>query len=366
MHLGRHLILLFASIFLLVLAGHWIPKAFDLSVQDWLPATPSILPSDTVEVDSISFEDGLKSALPVLKTIKSRTRTPKRPEVWVVGNGISMPNYMLRAQQYIHSQNGAVIRMEEIHGRLPAALLSCIDSSGNPLQVEVRIGDSYLDSASRIGVAFMIEELTPATLLALTRLEFPLTLLVPPFDTSKSLFAMIDQIPNKEWVAWIPMEGRTLLDRHLGAHSIQIHHSESDIESTIADAFRRLPEAAGVATRHGQRAVEHKPLLLATLKPIAKRKKWFWDLTGNRFSHTNAACAELGAQCKVSAPYQPHRTTLESYIQRGLYLARKSGVAAIVLPLNDESLDAMFRFKESASAQGTEIVKMSTIIGDGN
>ena len=284
----------------------------------------------------------------------------------MLGNGISIPNYMLKAQRYILSNKGTVTSMEELHGKLPSALLSCKDSTGNSLTVELRVGETFLDSASRISVAFQVDTLTSSSLDALSKLDFTVTLLVTPFDSSQALFAMLDQLKHKELVAWIPMESHNLLSAKLGPHSIQIHHSESEIAETIDDAFRRMPESVGMATRLGQRAVEHKPLLDAVVKSLAARKGWFWDLSANRFSESMAACGELGLPCMRTSPFDPDRGTMPEYIQKALNLARKSGKAAIVMPLNAEALDAIAHFKESAAAQGTEIVNISSIIAEDN
>lgn len=365
MRIGRHFLILAVCVGLLVLLGHVLPKALDLAPEALVPRLAPVPADTTAKADTTSFAGGLKKSFPVLKEIKGKGRGPnKKPDVWMLGNGISIPNYMLRAQRYIREHKGRVLRMEELHGKMPSALLHCVDSLDKPLTIEVRVGELFLDSASRIGVAFMVDTLTPATLNALNDLDFTVTLLVTPFDSSKALFAMLDQLKHKELVAWIPMESYNLLSAKLGAHSIQIHHSEADIEKTIEEAFRRMPDAAGVATRLGQRAVEHKPLLQAMLKPLAKRQAWFWDLTANRFSSTNEACSELGMPCRRSAPYNPDVTTLDIYITAALNLARKSGKAAIALPLTKDALAAVAHFKESATAQGTEIVKMSAIVAD--
>jgi len=368
MRFVRHFIILVASLGFLFLAGHVLPKLLGVSPSSLVPEFAQNPAADSLApLDTLSFSDGLKQAIPVLKTIKGRGKGPtKKPDVWMLGNGISIPNYMLRAQRYILENKGQVIRMDELHGKMPSGMLTCADSSGNAFTVELRVGESFLDSASRIGVAFTIDSLTIPMLNSLNNLDFTITLLVTPFDSSKALFAMLDQLKRKELVAWIPMESYNLLNTKLGSRSIQIHHSESDIESTIEEAFRRMPEATGVATRLGQRAVEHKPLLDALLKPLAKRKAWFWDLTANRFSRTQEACEEIGISCRRSTPYNPDITTPELYIAQALNLARKSGKAALALPLTEQTLDAMAHFKENAAAQGTEIVNMSAIIDEGD
>ncbi len=368
MRFGRHILLLLVSIGLLVLVGHVLPKALKIPAARLVPSVLSEPPPDTtVAKDTLGFDGGLQASLPVLKSIKGRGKgVNKKPDIWMLGNGISIPNYMLRAQRFILSRGGHVVSMEELHAKMPSAMLTYSDSSGNKRTVELRVGESFLDSASRIAVAFMVDTLTPSSLAALSQLDFTITLLVTPFDSSKALFAMLDQLPRKELVAWIPMEAQGLLSARLGANSIQIHHSESEIAGTIDEAFRRMPEAAGVATRYGQRAVEHAPLLEAVLKPLAKRKAWFWDLSGNRFSRTLEACESIGMPCKRSSPFNPDNNTLDNYVTQGLNLARKSGKAAIALPLNQQALDLMKDFKTQATAQGTEIVKMSTIVSDEN
>lgn len=355
----RHLI-----IFLLVLGtfaglGFWLPRHFNVSrifSNDSQNKTSDI----EIQTDTLPYLQKLTQEIPVLQIHPAKRN---RKEIWMLGKGISLPNYLLRAQKHLTAHHGEILKMEEIFPRngASAAALDFRTPAGDTLQIELHISDSFLDSASKISILFQVDSLSIPLLSMLSNLDYPYALLVTPFDSTKSLFYDIDRLQNKEVVIWLPMESNSLQANRFSKKTVSIHHTEQEIKETIEQAYLRMPGAIGVASRMGERAVEHINLLNAVFKSLSARRLWFMDLTQSRYSKVEETCKNYPIRCFRVSPYTP-QTTLEVYVDNRLWTAARTGNAVIVLPLNDKSFNALTNIKTKASARGTEIVKLSTII----
>jgi len=357
----RHLIIFLSLVTILLFVGYVVPHFFavpQISFLSQFQSSPEV--TDTIPTDTLPYIDQLKNSIPVIKVIPARK---SNREVWMVGKGISLPNYLLRAQKHLERQQGRVLRMEEL-AKPNAVNFDFRTPDGDTLQIELRTSEIFLDSASQIAVAFMVDTLTLASLDALNKLPFGYALLITPFQAPPSLFYDLDRLKNKELVIWLPMESYSLQENRLAQDAICIHHTEKAIEEKIENAFSRIPNAAGVATRMGQRAVEHRNLLNALFKPISEHQRWFLDLTQNRYSKVPEACKNFSMTCKQITPYTT-KVSLEKYISDGLWSATRTGSAVLVLPLTEESLGVVKDLKEKTSVQGTEIVNLSNVIATG-
>ena len=144
-----------------------------------------------------------------------------------------------------------------------------------------------------------------------------------------------------------------------GPHSILIHHSEKEIRKLVDDVAHILPNVVGIASRMGERAVEHKPLLQALIRSLGERNLWFLDLTQSRFSRSLEVCNELKVPCRMSQ-IMPTGKKSSEYLQAALALALRTGNSSAILPLNEDNIEAVRAIIPLAEAQGTEIVKLTT------
>ncbi|HSQ43170.1 MAG TPA: divergent polysaccharide deacetylase family protein [Fibrobacteraceae bacterium] len=356
----RHLMALALVVLLLGLAWIEAPR--------WLGSDPARItlsaPTDSLQQKSgpltaEEFRDTLAKELPALKILHRKSRPV---DIWLVGKGVAIPVYLLKAQRRIVSLGGHVLRMEELNGGPPAARLSWEDSLGDSSTVELRMGDAFLTGSSSLAVGFTLDSaLTVAEMQALSTLSVPYALLVQPFDTTPSLSFDLDRLPNKEVIAWVGMEPHRYPWISPGPHSILIHHSEKEISALINEAARRLPAAVGIATRMGERAVEHKPLLQALLRASGKQDWWFLDLTRNRFSVSQEVCSSLQTSCQKANPLQRGHNA-DKYLASALASAEKTGQNIAILPLSLDNIAAYQAMLPAAEAQGTEIVKLSTLV----
>lgn len=352
----RHVLVLGTVVLGFVVLGHWLPKQLDLA-PDQLSLFQE--PVDTGAVDSIKPLTLRERLLDTLHVRKETRRKPPKTTIWTLGKGKDLPVYLLDAQRFIQSQKGQVVRMEELNNRQRSARMSWTDSLGDTSAVELLIGEDFLTGSSNIAVVFAVDSFIPIpTLNALNALPIPFALLVQPFDTSQSLRYDLDRLNHKEIVAWIGMEPHQYPWINPGPNSILIHHSQKQIAEIVDNAWKHLPMAIGIASRMGERAMEHRPLLEALLRAADKRDFWFMDLARSRFSKSTEVCAELGVSCLRTQMLEEKKSP-EDYWKRSLATAAKSGSAVVIMHLTEENVTVTRNVLPEAEAQGTEIVKLS-------
>lgn len=345
-------------LFVFALGGYFAPKKLDVKPDSLLIFVDKPkAPPDSIK--PMSFRESVQKAIPILKATKKRGNPV---EVWTVGKGIALPIYLLRAQRQIIARKGVVVQMIELNNKIPSARLTWADSLGDSSTVEIRVGEAFLEGSSSLAIAFTVDSsVTPGLWGALEKLTIPLSLLVQPFDSTNNVVRDPEKWKDKEMIAWIAMEPHKYPWISPGPRPILIHHNDKDIDKILNDAFKRLPTAAGIATRMGERAVEHKPLLQALVHNVQERNLWFLDLTQSRFSRTMEVCDEMKVQCRMSS-IMPSEKDPTKYLQTLLTTATKAGKAVAILPLTEANINAVKALLPAAELQGTEIVKLSELM----
>lgn len=327
------------------------------------------LPDTTATVDTVSVQDTIPFAEKLqqeLQTIKTEKWKKGKGQIWTLGRGQTIIVYLLQAQRFIQKNHGQVLKMKEVHTNsnvFQSAELSIRTPDEDTLNLLLNVSDNiFRDSASMMAVAFQVTSLTPEYIVALNQLDFPYTLLVPPFGMDETFFPDLDKIKNKELVLWIPMESSKLNKVHNKLRPLRIHHTEEQIGTIINDASKLVPSAKGLATRYGEQAMEHKQLLQAILSPVQKNNLWFLDISMNKSTKINETCKDFSIRCKVAAPYNPENSSLEDYISQKIKESNKSGLATMILPLNTESLNAISNLSERVRNYGTSLIDLSTFV----
>lgn len=311
------------------------------------------------EQDSISFKEKLKEEL---QTIQSTYSKRKKKEVWTLGRGQSIITYLHQAQRFVTKKGGRILYMEELHNDqvLQSAKLELIQPDQDTLSVELQVSESvFRDDASILAVVFQVTSLEPALIAQLNDLDFPYTLLIPPFGMNSSFYPNLDKIKSAELSLWITLESTKLNKVHNKLRPLRIHHTEEQIETVINEAKVLIPRAKGMVSRYGEQAVEHEQLLNAILKPAKNNHLWFIDATMNSRSKVPEACRNLNMKCGASTYYNPENSALGDYITQRLRDARKRGLSTMVIPLSAENLAKVRDLSEKAKKQGTSLVYLS-------
>lgn len=301
----------------------------------------------------------LQSEFPVLK-IRPKKKKDRR-EIWFLGKGVSFPNYLLRAQRHLENEGGKVLKMEEVRNRnnSVSVLFDFVAPFADTFRVELQTDETFLDSTSSLAIGFFagpnLEQFAPI----LNKLTYPYSLLITPSEKEKLKFGL-RTLSGYETVLWIPMESKSKLPKEIKS-VVYIHLSKSEIQEIMTKAFADFPEASGVASRFGDRAVEQKALLNAMFLPMQDRNLWFLDLSDNRYSKSDEACQEIGLECLTPAVFNPNRMTHEVYVSNALKRARRSGSGIVLLPLSTATFNALENIEAVADSQGTKIVTLSRI-----
>lgn len=359
--------------------------------------------------DTIPYKEYLKKELGVIETKKFKRA---KREVWRLGKGPSIINYLLKAQNHIRSYEGSILEMEQTfnqasdkNGVFQSATLDFLDFKGDTINVELQITrEIFVEGSSKISIVFQASNLSEENFESLGKQEYPFTVLLTPWeiypDTTairleklktityknrgkkgsdiqrmlreemlrfneklairKSYIEDLRYNPNVSFVVWPFLESTKLNSTH--SHPIRIHHTREEIKTAVREAFELIPDAKGMATRLGEQAVEHKNLLSALLEPLQGKHQFFLDLTGTNPSETNNVCAELSITCETFLPYNPDNSTLEFYIKKTLNEARKYGSTVMILPMKKDVWSYLQNIKETASRQGTEIIPLTELI----
>jgi len=359
MNLLRHFVILALILAAFIVVGHLIPQALSISPDRFSLLQETAAPDTTAITKVLPFRDALAQSIPVLKVT---TRRHNPIETWTVGKGIALPAYLLKAQRKIIALGGHVVRMEELNStrNQPAAKISWKTATGDTATVEIHIGDEFLEGSSNLSLAFVLDaQPSSAEVAELHKLSIPLSILVNPFDSNSFAPQIWTQQVNTEIVAWVGMEPHRYPWVSPGPHSILIHHTEKEIRALVEDVAQKLPTMVGIASRMGERAVEHKPLLQALIRSIGERNLWFLDLTNSRFSRSLEVCSELKVPCRMSQ-IMPSSKKASEYLQAALNSALRTGNASVILPLSEDNIEAVRAIIPLAEAQGTEIVKLSS------
>ncbi|SHL21563.1 divergent polysaccharide deacetylase family protein [Fibrobacter sp. UWEL] len=328
------------------------------STEEVAADTVAQAPIDT----TVSFEDQFKEQLQI---IEAKYNKKKARDIWTLGRGQTIIVYLLQAQRFIKSHGGTVLHMKQLYKTqaFQAAELDLLKPSGDTLKLELQVSENiFRSNASVLSIGFQTTELTSETIAALNQLEIPFDLLIPPFGLKDNFYQDIDKVKNKEVILWLTMESTRLNKSHNKYRPLRIHHTEDQIETVINDAVRIIPKAKGIATKYGEQAVEHKQLLQAIIRPAEKNKLWFLDISANKQSKVNEACKDFSTHCKIATPYNPENSSLQDYVKQKYREATKSGLAAMILPLNMETIGYVVELSKKAEKQGTTLVNLSTFM----
>lgn len=359
----KHIIVLFCITFLLTAIVYFFPqKEKVISTIPFLNKTSTEVDSTIIPLDTIPYIQKLKESLPLIKAIYSEKR---QKHIWTLGKGKTIPVYLLQIQKHIQAHHGKIISMEELFlsNTFQAASLVFTNSIGDTTFIELQISENvFSNNISKIAIAFEINKLSNELITKLNELDFSYSILVTPFNLSNPFFDQINQLKKAETVLWLYMESEKLRSSHHSKNPIRIHHTEEKIEEIIDLASEKFPKAKGIATRYGEKAVEHRNLLNAIFKSLQEKNFWFLDLTENRASLVNEICKNHPLKCKQISPYSDKTSTIEDYISKNLRLALRTGTSYIILPLTLKNITEIEQLLEKAAAQGTEITTLSNVI----
>jgi len=300
--------------------------------------------------DVLLLNKNLKSILNVHKEI---TQNPKdtlaATEIWLVPNGMSIPNYMLRASKEIQRCRGKVHWMKEI--KYNRALLKYEGEQGVYPLTEIRVIDTlWLPNSSKLAVVLSI---SPQNKLIrnkpelLGKLNFTYNLLIP---SSRPELLEIGKNLNANIIPWIPMESSFYAQEK--NNQIKIGITEKELAWKLDETLKNFNNAKGFASLHGEDFLTHGASIEHFGNVLMEKKLWFWDLTKrNSATLSQNECTRKNIRCRKN--YLEAET--EAQVTNALETARKSGRAVLLFELTEKSIDLLKKLPEQAEKQGTRL-----------
>ncbi|MCL2101569.1 MAG: divergent polysaccharide deacetylase family protein [Fibromonadales bacterium] len=349
-------IFLFAVLFVLIIANN-AKKTESVKLEQKAAQEASVS-------EALLLDKNLQNALNVHRVISlkrqradtARADTLSVGEIWLVPNGMSIPNYMLRASKEIERCRGKVNWMREIRNG-KAALLKYEGEQGSYPLTEVRIVDTlWRPNSSKLAVVLAVREQNRVLRNnpeILRKLDFAYNLLIP---SSRPELLGAGKKTNAHIIPWVPMESRARMIYDIERKSqIPIGvTSEKELIARLDGHFRRFDNVSGFAALHGEDFLIHQASVDLLENVLASKKMWFWDLTarGTASLLPPSECAKKGIRCRKNLL----EAESESQVKKALEQARQNGKAILLFELTERSINLLENLQSISEKQGTNLV----------
>jgi len=318
---------------------------------------PEVIPEEFEQKASISdallLNKNLKNILNVHKEIifKQPKDTLSAAEIWLVPNGMSIPNYMLRASREIERCRGKVHWMKEIKNN--RALLKYEGEQGMYPLTEIRIIDTlWLPNSSKLAVVLAAREqnkLLKNKPELLGKLNFTYNLLIL---SSRPDHLEIGKKTNANLVPWIPMESSYNLYSQEKSNQIKIGINEKELALKLDETLKKFNNAKGFAAFNGEDFLTHAASVEHFGNVLMEKKLWFWDLTKRTsasLSHNECTRKNI----RFRKDYLEAET--EAQVMNALETARKNGRSILLFELTEKSIELLKNLPELSEKQGTKL-----------
>ncbi len=223
-----------------------------------------------------------------------------------------------------------VIEGREAGTRADAAEYLLRDSGGRMHRLRILMGRKETDGYFRM--ALVVTDIGRAS--AADRrawLEFPVAVTLVFPDT---LAAPDDgaSTRRRDFLIELPMEPVAYPIVKPGPRALFIHHTRAEAVLILRQRLDRNPDAAGFATKLGDRVIEHPALMENVLTFTAENDLLFLDLTGSPRSRTSQTALRTGAETFIAAAQEiGTNAILRESLERRLSAAKRSGEGVWVL-----------------------------------
>jgi len=325
--------------------------------KDAKPEQPKQEPNKS---DALLLNENLKKTLNVHKEItlsNAKADTNIANEIWLVPNGISIPNYMLRASKEIERHGGKIHWMREIkNGR---ALLKYESELGVYPLLEIRVIESvWLPNSSKLAVVLAAKEQNKILRNKpeiLEKLGYAYSLLIP---SSRPELLEAGKKAKANIIPWIPMESRSeMVYSTEKRNQIPIGiTSEKELAKKLDEQLKKFDNANGFAVLYGEDFLIHPASVEVLVKVLREKNLWFWDLT------KSATASLLSPEECVKRDIKCRRNNLDIYeefneqVNKALRTARRNGKAILLFELTEKNIELLEKLPGMAEAQGTSLV----------
>jgi len=316
--------------------------------------------------DALLLNKNLKSVLNVHREITprySKTDTNAVGEIWLVPNGMSIPNYMLRASREIERCKGKIHWMREIrNGR---ALLKYEGAQGIYPLTEIRIIDTlWLPNSSKLAVVLAVKEqnkILKNIPEILEKLDFNYNLLIP---SSRPELLEAGKKSNANIIPWIPMESRSEIIYNAEKENLIPLGiaNEKELAKKLDKQLKKFDNASGFAAFHGEDFLIHHASVELLERVLREKNLWFWDLTksGTASLLSPNECVKKDLRCRKNNNLDIYEEFNEQ-VNKALKTARRDGRAILLFELTEKNIELLEKLPDIAKKQGTNLVNAEEV-----
>jgi polysaccharide deacetylase 2 family uncharacterized protein YibQ len=285
-----------------------------------------------------------------------QVRTLSERRLWLLSKGSGLVASALEAKKWLEDKPCHINRMRE-HSS-PHSIDLDVKCSTGFFPVRIQEGTYYRPGSSQLRVFFYGDSLTLRQMHVLESLDFPYTLIIDPFKAPRQTFHDLNKLRNAKIMIRLPLEPDNYPYVNPGRHTLLISMSKEAISDVINQAFRQLPQAIGVASSHGSRALNNRAFTHLFLSELESRRAIFLNLLLQE-NVVAQLCRGRRIHCIEESINLRVRETKEHYIYTKLHRCSRLGEELIALPLSLTSLKAVENLKERARLLGIEIVELN-------
>ncbi len=340
-------ILLLAGLF--IAGGLVLPKALahfglgmdlDLGLNFGLGKAPT----SATETDSLAAlaSDSASDAwdrnlfLPLNRVLHLPAKAVKRrPDKALITfpKGLPLHEYAYTLEQICNRNGIVLVNAEERRGLAGAGknAIYLLAWNQDTLKVVASMGQEAMAGSARLALVFAgLDSITLADAAQIQSAEFSCNVAIDPFNPNPALQALKAGLGRVTVLLDLPMEPMAYPYINPGKHAVYLHFNDAAVKQLLDEALGLLPNAQGVATRYGDRAIENRPLLKRLYSYLTPRHLPLLDLTGSPRSLAREVAGENGALCQ-RAYLLTDSLEVEMEFARKVAQAVKSGEAVLAL-----------------------------------
>lgn len=308
MRIVRRLFILSLLVAALIGLGLYLPRALAPIFGHWTtPSTTSSKDADslgTLPQDSTAefWDRVLFHPLDRAFTMppKSLRRQGQKAQ-WLAPKGLPLHEYALGIEKACRHNGVRILDAREIrtsHTGLVRAEYVLVQEgapANDTLHLTLKIGGQSVPGSARLAIVFVgLDSVDLSDAALLKQSPFAINLAIDPFNHNPALQALKSGGNHLHLLALIPMEPIAYPYINPGKNAIYLHFNEEQIRDNLDKALTHFKEARGIVTRHGDRAIESRPLLTRLFKYLVPHHLPLLDVTGSPRSLARDVAGETG------------------------------------------------------------------------
>ena len=354
----RAILIVMTLICMIIVTGHIVPEQMGFETTDLLEKYPTTLEQETpaaiIALDRESVLKKLRKGLEVLKVKQARNKVN-----WYMSKGIDLIEYETILQKNIKDLE-CTVYAREIRNSLVNKIKNEILCENNvQLDLTLHYSKYYSKNLFHLTLLFNVNKnISIKSLHLLDSLKLPICFMINPFTEDTEIKADLKKLNYPHEVLLnLEMESNQYPYIKPRSRAVYIHQTTEQINSLISDAFQVFPNAIGISTMNGTRAIANNYVLQTMGKYLTNKNMTIVDLTRVDNHNLGEVCNEHRIRCyklkHLKGDMTPQR------LEKLITMTKKMGVHILSLDLNESNLNLLIRNVSRLVENGIRISPMS-------